>query len=147
MSSNGYASLEDLEGLCGLRQYEDVVIQHPASQQPLKFRIQSITEAEWAEISSGNFDTKRGGLSARGLQQSDARLVAASLVDGDGNLLLRGSDAVSKVSQLGASIVEPLVRACRELNNLRAAEDEEGNSPAGSGSDSSSAELAAAPTG
>jgi len=141
VSENGYATLEELESLVGFRQHRDVVISHPVEgKPPLRFRIQSITEAEWSEIGSGNFDVKRGGLSEQGLQTSDARLVAMSLVDGDGNRLLRGADAISKIRSLGAGIVEPLVRACRELNNLRSGEDGEKNSQGGNGSDTSSAD-------
>lgn len=139
---NGYTTLDELESLVNVRKYADVVLAHPVEQgKQLKFRIQSITEAEWSDISSGNFDVRRGGLSADGLRQSDAKLVIASLVDGDGNRLLRGTGAIDKVMGLGASIVEPLVRACRELNNLRSGEEPEKNSPDGSGLDSSSAEA------
>jgi len=141
VSENGYATLGDLESLAGFRQYRDVIVTHPVAGKPLlKFRLQSITEAEWSEIGSSNFDVKRGGLSEQGLQTSDARLVAMSLVDGDGNLLMRGKGALDKIRSLCAGIVEPLVRACRELNNLRSGEDPEKNSQDGSDSDTSSAE-------
>jgi len=138
-SNNGYATLSELESLVGVRQYRDVIVQHPSDDRTIKFRIQSLTESEWSDVSSGNFDMKRGGLSQQGIQDSDSRLVAVSLVDGDGNVLIRGADAVDKIKNLGASIVEPLVRACREFNNLRSSEGGEKNSPGGSESDTSSA--------
>lgn len=142
MAGNGYTTFSELQDLCDVRQYADVVIPHiDDSKPPLKFRIQSISEAEWSEISSTNFDLKRGGFNPKGLRESDARLAAVSLVDGDGNRLLRGDKPHLQLMQLGAWVVEPLVRACRELNNLRGLEDEEKNSLAGSDLDSNSAEV------
>lgn len=141
MSSNGYVTADELLSLCGKRLYRDVQIKHPFEDRLLHFRLQSLTEAEWTEISSGSFDLAKGGLNREGVRLSDVRLVAASLVDGDGNRLLTGKDAAKQLTGLLTLIVEPLVRHCRDLNNLRGMEDAEKNLPAGSGSATDSPEL------
>jgi len=129
--TNGYTTLDELMQLEGRRVFEDVEIPHPFEpEHQLRFRIRSLVEDEWSEIQTKNLDKKRGGLSENGLKASDARLVAMSLVDADGQLLYTGREAHKRIGTLSSAIVEPLVRACRKLNGLRSAddEDEEGNS-------------------
>jgi len=138
VTTNGYVTAEQLLDLSGKRDYRDVVLETPSGQ--LKFRLRSLTEAEWAEISAGNFDVRRGGLSQEGLKASDAKLLAACLVDGEGNQLLPGPDGYRKVGKLGTQIVEPLLRAAREICGLRELQEPAGNFTDESDSGTSSAE-------
>jgi len=134
---NGYVTAEQLQSLSGKRCHRDVEIPNPFSDGVLKFRLRSITEAEWSEISASNFDMRRGGLSSDGLKMSDARLLALCLVDGEGNPLMPGPSGYKQVLSLGTPIAEPLLRAARELCGLRELENTEKNYIAGSDLDTS----------
>lgn len=81
-------------------------------------RIRSLTAAEWADIDAKNTDTKRGGLSAKGLKESDFRLIVASVVDPDGNQVFSESD-IPKIGEIDAGVTIPLTRAIREHSGLR----------------------------
>jgi len=126
--SNGYVTLEQLGQLSGKRRYRDVSIDNPFGGAQLKFRIRNVTEAEWSEVTADNFDHRRGGLNRAGLAASDAKLVAACVVDGSGNQMFSGKAGVETIRSLDAGIVEPLVRECREWSNLRGTDDAEKNS-------------------
>ncbi len=126
MSTNGYMTEGDLEQLMGKRSFRDVPVRDPENPEVThKFRIRTFFETEWSAVSSANIDLKRGGFSSEGMRLSDARVIALALVDGDGNLLVRGKDAAERVSKLPTWITEPLLREIREFNGLRSAEDED----------------------
>ena len=57
MSTNGYTTADELLSLAGKRIYKDVTYPNPyVAGGVLKFRLRSLTEAEWSEISSSNSD-------------------------------------------------------------------------------------------
>lgn len=88
-----------------------------------KARIRSISEAEFQEIDIRNINFTKGGLSAPGVKSSNARLLIATVVDGNGEPIFRDTD-VAFLSSLDTALIEPLVREVRDHCGLRQDSDE-----------------------
>jgi hypothetical protein len=135
MTMSNFAGKEDFFA-AAKRRFKEVPLPDGKSA-----RIRSITAAEWADIDARNVDMKKGGLSAVGLRNSDLRLVAASVVDADGNPIFNDGD-LKQLGEIDAGVIVPLVKAIKEHSGLRQdVEDALKNlsTTADSGSSSSSA--------
>ena len=104
-SSNGYAT-RDIFLAASQRRYKDVTV------AGMKHRIRSLTEGEWSEHQLETLGVKEGIDREEGIRTSDARLIVATVVDADGQLIFKDTD-VARLAHCDAGITEPLVRAIR----------------------------------
>lgn len=81
-------------------------------------RIRSLTEGEWQAIDIQSWDLKKGTMTRAGVLESNARLIAAAVVDGEGNPIFTELD-VPRLSAIDAALLEPLVRDIRRHCGLR----------------------------
>lgn len=134
---NGFATRADFE-TGTKRRYKSVPLWTGKTA-----RIRSIFENEFQEIDIKNINFQKGGLDKAGLRLSNARLLIATVVDGNGEPIFRDSDT-SFLCGLDTALIEPLVREVRDHCGLRQdAEDILKNfEPTG---DESSASSSAAP--
>lgn len=133
-ASNGYATRDQFFALPA-RRFKDITI------CGMKFRIRSLLEGEWAAHQLGNLDLVNGGNNMDGLKSSDARLIVACVVNGDGDLVFTDTD-VPRLAYADAGLTEPLVRAIRLHCRVVDVEEAKKNSSTtgGDGSPTSSCE-------
>jgi hypothetical protein len=113
MTTDGYATREDLFALRGKRRYRDVEL--PLSG--LKFRIQSLNEAEVTEHQNAVVAFKRGGkydFNKARILDSNRRLICKCLVDADGKQILTDED-YQWLGELDNSDIGYLYEQCAEL--------------------------------
>lgn len=137
-ASNGFAGRDDFFQ-AARRRFKEVAL--PGGKHA---RIRSLTAAEWADIDARNVDTKRGGLSATGLRNSDLRLIVASVVDGEGNPVFTDTD-LPRLGDIDAGVIVPLVREIKEHSGLRQ-DVEDALKNLGTTADSGSPSSSAAPS-
>lgn len=119
-SSNGYATRDQFFA-APARRYKDVEI------AGFKFRIRSLTEGEWSALQVAAMDLENGGRNVEEFKLSDSRLIVATVVDGNGELVFRDTD-VARLPHQDAGLTEPLVRAIRRHCGLAGVEESKKNS-------------------
>jgi hypothetical protein len=108
----------------------------------MKHRIRSLTEGEWSEHQLETLGVKEGIDREEGIRTSDARLIVATLVDADGQPILKDTD-VARLAFVDAGVTEPLVREIRKHCGASGVEEAKKNSSTdgGDGSPCSSSEA------
>src|SRR5688500_1821391 len=104
-ASNGYATRDEFFALAK-RRFKDIEI------AGMKFRIRSLTEGEWAAHQMETWDYENGGRNLDGVKSSDARLIAACVVNAAGEPVFNDTD-VPRLAYADVGLTEPLVRANR----------------------------------
>jgi hypothetical protein len=121
-TSNGFAGKDDFFAATK-RRFKEVNL--PSG---MTTRIRSLSAGEWADFEMGSVNkAKGGGFNFKGLRNSDFRLIAASVVDGDGNLIFTDAD-IPQLETLDAADSVALSRAIKEHSGLtRDVEDAQKN--------------------
>lgn len=114
-SSNGYAT-RDMFLAVSQRRFKDVLI------AGMKYRIRSLTEGEWSDHQAETMGFKNGTSQEEGFRTSDARLIALTVVDGNGTPIFRDTD-VPRLAYCDAGLTEPLVREIRRHCGAAGVED------------------------
>jgi hypothetical protein len=113
--SNGYATRDEFLAT-SKRRYRDVPIAGK------KYRIRSLTEGEWSELQLVTLGVKEGIDREEGIRTSDARLIVATVVDANGQLIFKDTD-VARLAYCDAGITEPLVKEIRKHCGAAGVED------------------------
>lgn len=103
--SNGYAT-RDMFLAVSKRRFKDVTV------AGLKYRIRSLFEGEWSEHQVETMGLKSGVSQEDGFRTSDARLIVATVVDGNGDPIFRDTD-VPRMAYCDAGLTEPLAKEIR----------------------------------
>ncbi len=81
-------------------------------------RIRSLTAGEWADLDMGNVNKTKGGINPAGMRTSDFRLIAAAVVDGDGNPIFSAAD-IPQLELMDAADSIALARDIKEHTGIR----------------------------
>jgi len=96
------------------RRYRDV----PLPMMGLTVRIQSLTEKELSEYQAATLDRRRGGFREQRLLDANRRLIAACLVDGDGEKLCTCPEHIQRIASWDGMDTQVLYDACAEHSGI-----------------------------
>ena len=110
---SSFASRDDFFKSANKRRFRDVPL--PSG---LTARIRSLTAGEWADIDMGSVNKTKGGLNPAGVRNSDFRLIAAAVVDADGNPIFSATD-LPQLESMDAADSIALARTIKEHTGIR----------------------------